>query len=76
MPDRSEGDELMRAKPAKQHASKRIAGGEPECVRNLKKVEFSQEIVEDAPPKKPLSIYTEETEIKDHQEEIALAKSA
>jgi hypothetical protein len=35
------------------------------------RVEFSQEIVLEASPRKPVSMYVEETEIKDHKEELA-----
>lgn len=68
----------MRAKTAKQRAKRRTVVGKRRRVRNpqLLRVEYSQEVIEEAPPRSPISIFTEETEITEHQEELVLAKTA
>jgi hypothetical protein len=68
----------MRAKTAKLRAKRRTVLGKPKRVRKpqLLRVEYSKEVIEEAPPKTPISIFTEETEITEHQEELVLAKTA
>jgi hypothetical protein len=63
----------MRAKTVDGGARGRSAAGrESRRPKGIvwRRVDFSQEVVPEAPAKSPISIYAEETEIRDHAEEF------